>query len=434
MRILIKGGRIIDPGQSEEAADLLVEDGIIREVRAAAAVTDTDEPDADRVIDVRGYLVMPGLIDTHVHLREPGQEYKETIASGCRAAAWGGITAVCCMPNTDPVNDNAGVTEFIRKKAEEAGMARVYPAAAISRGLQGNDLSEFGELKAAGAVAVTDDGMPVMDAQLMRRALEYARGFGMTVMTHSEDLALSGSGVMNEGLVSTRLGLSGIPNCSESVMVTRDIALCALTRSKLHIAHVSTRESVEAIRRAKEQGLPVTAETAPHYFTLTDEDVGEYDTHAKMNPPLRSREDQEAIRQGLADGTIDAIATDHAPHSAIEKDVEFDQAANGIIGLETSLPLSLGLVREGVLTLSQLVERMSLAPAGILGLERGIRPGKPADITVIDPDTAYRVDARNFQSLSRNCPFDGWEVQGRAVLTMVAGNVVYEYSQTIRQA
>jgi len=429
MRILIKGGRIIDPGQPEETADLLIEDGLIRDVRPTEALTDTDRPETDRVIDVAGYLVMPGLIDTHVHLREPGQEYKETIASGCRAAVWGGITAVCCMPNTDPVNDNAGVTEFILKKAEAAAMARVYPAAAISRGLQGTELSEFGELKSAGAVAVTDDGMPVMDAQLMRRALEYAKGFGLTVMSHSEDLTLSGSGVMNEGLVSTRLGLGGIPNCSESVMVTRDIALCGLTQSKLHIAHVSTRESVEAIRRAKDQGIPVTAETAPHYFTLTDEDVGDYDTHAKMNPPLRSRDDREAIRQALADGTIDAIATDHAPHSSVEKDVEFDHAANGIIGLETSLPVSLGLVREGVLSLHELADRMSLAPARILGLERGLAPGKPADITVIDPNATHRIDARSFQSLSRNCPFDGWEVQGRAVLTMVDGNVVFEYGQ-----
>jgi len=426
MRILIKGGRIIDPDQPDETSDLLIEDGIIRDLRPVAGSSGTDWPEVDRVVDAADRLVLPGLIDTHVHLREPGQEYKETIASGCRAAAWGGITAVCCMPNTDPVNDNAGVTEFILKKAAEAGTARVYPAAAISCGLQGQDMSEFGELKAAGAVAVTDDGMPVMDAQLMRRALEYARGFDLIVMAHSEDLALSGSGVMNEGIVSTRLGLSGIPNCSESVMVTRDIALCALTGSKLHIAHVSTRESILAIRQAKDQGLRVTAETAPHYFTLTDKDVGEYDTHAKMNPPLRTRKDQEAIRDALADGTIDAIATDHAPHSSVEKDVEFDLAANGIIGLETSLPLSLALVRDRVLTIHQLAERMSLAPARILGIERGLGPGNPADITIIDPDAAHRIDSRAFQSLSRNCPFDGWDVQGWAVMTIVDGNIVFD--------
>jgi len=426
MRILIKGGRIIDPDQPDVASDLLIEDGLIRDVRPTAGSTVPDWPEVDRTVDATDRLVLPGLIDTHVHLREPGQEYKETIASGCRAAAWGGITAVCCMPNTDPVNDNAGVTEFILKKAADAGMARVYPAAAISRGLQGQEMSEFGELRAAGAVAVTDDGMPVMNAQLMRRALEYAKGFDLTVMAHSEDLSLTGSGVMNEGKVSTRLGLGGIPNCSESVMVTRDIALCALTGAKLHIAHVSTRESILAIRQAKERGLRVTAETAPHYFTLTDEDVGEYDTHAKMNPPLRSRQDREIIREALADGTIDAIATDHAPHSSVEKDVEFDRAANGIIGLESSLPLSLELVRSGVLSIHQLAERMSLGPARILGIELGLSPGEPADITIIDPDAAHRIDSQAFQSLSRNCPFDGWDVRGWAVMTMVDGNIVFD--------
>lgn len=429
MRMLIKGGRVINPGTMDAVMDIFVADGVIREIRSPAERPPAGASDTDRidtVIDATGLIVTPGLVDMHVHLREPGHEYKETIASGCRAAVSGGITAVCCMPNTNPVNDRREVTEYILHKAALANTARVYPAAAISLGLRGDSLSEFGDLKAAGVVAVTDDGHPVTDSQLMRRALEYARGTGLLVISHCENLDLVGSGVMNEGPFGTRMGLAGIPNAAESIMVTRDIELAALTGSRLHIAHVSARESVYAIREGKKQGIPVTAETAPHYFTLTDEAVGAYNTNAKMNPPLRSRKDLEAIREGLADGTIDAIATDHAPHSSIEKDVEFDSAANGIIGLETSVSLSLRLVEDRVLSLSELVEKMATAPARILGVPCGLVPGNPADITLIDPERTYTVDSASFKSLSRNTPFDGLQVRGAAVVTVVGGNVVYD--------
>ena len=424
MRILIKGGKVIDPGKYEGIADILIENGKIVEI-CPNLEPRTSDPEP-RIIDASGKIVVPGLIDMHVHLREPGHEYKETIESGCRAAVHGGFTAICPMPNTDPVNDNAAITAYILKKAQEANTARVYPVAAISKGLEGKGLCEYGELKDAGAVALSDDGRPVMNSQLMRRALEYAKGFGMLVISHCEDLELAGNGVMNEGAFATRMGLPGIPNAAESVMVMRDIALCELTRSRLHIAHVSTKESVEAIRAAKKRGAAVTAETAPHYFTLTEDAVGEYDTHAKMNPPLRSAQDREAVLEGLADGTLDVIATDHAPHSSLEKEVEFDHAANGIIGLETSLSLSLRLVEKGILSLSSLVEKMATNPARILGLEKSLAPGSVADITLIDPDFGYMADAGKFQSRSRNTPFDGWEMKGRAILTMVGGVVVFE--------
>ncbi len=423
MRILIKGGKIVDPAVSEAEADLLVVDGVIREIRPAGARR--EEEVCNRVIDAAGKLVMPGLIDMHVHLREPGFEYKETIESGCAAAAAGGFTAVCCMPNTEPVNDCPELTDFILKKAQAAGTARVHPVAAISRLSEGKRLCEYGELKAAGAVAVSDDGRPVESGRLMRRAMEYARGFGLPIISHCEELSLAGDGVMNEGAYATKMGLPGIPNTAESVMVLRDIALSELTGCPLHIAHVSTKESVAAIREAKKRGVPVTAETAPHYFTLTEEAVGQYDTHAKMNPPLRSAEDREAIIEGLADGTIDVIATDHAPHAPVEKEVEFDQAPNGIIGLETSVGLTLVLVQKGVITLGQMVEKMSLSPARILGLTRGISEGLPADLTLIDPELEWIVDAAGFCSLSRNTPFDGWTMKGRAVMTMVGGQIVH---------
>ena len=330
------------------------------------------------------------------------------------------------MPNTNPVNDNRQVTEYILRKAQAAGSARVYPVAAISSGLEGKGLCEYGDLKEAGAVALSDDGKPIMDSQLMRRALEYAQGFGLPVISHCEDLSLVGGGVMNEGEVATRMGLAGIPNAAESIVIMRDIALCELTESPLHIAHVSTEESVRVIRDAKKRGVPVTAETAPHYCTLTDEAVKAYNTNAKMNPPLRSRRDREAVCQGLADGTIDVIATDHAPHAPLEKEVEFDLAANGIIGLETALSLGLKLVAEGVLTMTDLVAKMSTNPARILKIEHGLKVGRPADITVIDPDRSYQIDAGSFQSLSRNTPFDGWDMQGKAVLTLVEGKVVFQ--------
>ncbi|MDD2466341.1 MAG: dihydroorotase [Desulfobulbus sp.] len=414
----IVNGRIIDPvNKIDRTGDLLVKDGIIVE---------PDQPvSADiPVIDAGGCWVVPGLIDMHVHLREPGEEYKEDIVSGALAAASGGFTAVACMPNTKPVNDNATITAVIRAKAAEAAV-RVYPVGAISLASDGHQLAEFGEMKAAGAVAVTDDGRPVRDSQLMRRALEYASDFDLLVISHSEEAALY-TGVMNEGPISTQLGLKGIPTAAESIMVYREIALAEFTGTRVHIAHVSTAMSIDLIRAAKARGVRVTAESAPHYFTLTDEAVIGYDTNTKMNPPLRSALDREAVRAALADGTLDAIATDHAPHSILEKEVEFDRAANGIIGLETSLPLGLALVRDKVLVASRLVELMSANPARILGLPGGaLSPGMAADLTLIDPQREFVYSADQVVSKSRNTPFLGWKLQGRAVMTMVGGSIRY---------
>lgn len=412
----IVNGRIIDPANKiDRIGDLLIKDGQIVD-----AVQPVDGSIA--VIDAAGCWVVPGLIDMHVHLREPGEEYKEDIVSGALAAASGGFTAVACMPNTKPVNDNATVTAMIMARAATAAV-RIYPVGAISLGSEGHQLAEFGEMKGAGIVAVTDDGRPVRDSQLMRRALEYASDFGLPVISHSEEATLS-TGVMNEGPVSTHLGLKGIPTAAEAIMVYREIALAEFTGARVHIAHVSTAMSIELIRAAKARGVRVTAETAPHYCTLTDEAVIGYDTNTKMNPPLRSSADREAIRTALADGTLDAIATDHAPHSILEKEVEFDAAANGIIGLETALPLGLALVRDGLLDAGQLVALMSTNPAAILGVPGGsLGPGVPADITLIDPQREFVYAADQIVSKSRNTPFLGWPLQGRAVLTMVGGQV-----------
>jgi dihydroorotase len=423
MLTVIKGGRVIDPGNLDDILDIVIEDGNIVEIKQSALAD--DENKESKIIDASGKIVAPGLIDMHVHLRDPGYEYKETIETGSRAAAFGGFTAICCMPNTNPVNDSRQVTEYIIKKAVKADIVRVYPVAAISKGLKGESLCEYGELKDAGAVALSDDGNPVMNSQLMRRALEYSSRFNLTVISHCEDFDLVSDGAMNEGAVATKMGLSGIPNAAESIMVLRDISLCELTGVPVHIAHVSTRESVRAIRDAKKRGVPVTAETAPHYFSLTDASVKDYNTNSKMNPPLRTEQDIEAICQGLVDGTIDVIATDHAPHSIIEKAVEFDQAANGIIGLETAVPLGLKLVETGIIDITDLIEKMSKNPARILGLKNGLEIGKTADITIIDPEISYCIDANRFQSLSRNTPFDGWDVKGKAVLTMVGGKIVF---------
>jgi dihydroorotase len=430
--ILIKGGHVIDPETGMDGLfDIVVENGTIKKVekpkgkrKSAKGKGKSPQPE---LIDASGRIVTPGLIDMHVHLREPGHEYKETVETGCLAAAHGGFTTICCMPNTDPVNDNQSVTDYILKKAGMAGTVRVRPVGAISRGLCGEGLADFGELKAAGVVALSDDGNPVMNAQLMRRALEYSKGFDLLVIAHCEDRNLTADGVMNEGITATRLGLPGIPNAGETVMVARDIGLCELTDSPLHIAHVSAEGSVQLIRDAKARGLPITAETAPHYFSLTEGAVMDYNTNAKVHPPLRTAKDTDAIRLAIADGTIDVIASDHAPHTSIEKDVEFDQAANGLIGLETSLPLSLQLVEKGLIDLNTLVAKMSINPARILNLTHvGLKPGNPADLTIIDPEKKFTIDVNTFRSKSRNTPFNGWNLKGKAILTMVGGKIVFK--------
>jgi len=422
--LFVEGGRVIDPASGTDGVrTVVVKDGKIAEVGERL-----ERPRDARAIDARGRWVTPGFIDLHVHLREPGQEYKETVETGTRAAVAGGFTAVCPMPNTKPVNDNASVTELMLARAAAAGLARVYPVGAISKGSEGQDLAEYGELKAAGCVALSDDGKPVMSSGLMRRALEYARAFGLPLTVHEEDLGLVGKGVMHEGATSTLLGLRGIPGASEDVMVLRDIALVELTGGRLHVAHLSTRGAVRAVREAKRRGLAVTAEVTPHHLALTDEDVARsgYSTDFKMAPPLRSAEDVAAVREGLADGTIDAIATDHAPHSAVEKDVEFDVAANGIIGLETAFPVCLELVRLGALTERRLVEALTSAPARVFGLPGGsLAPGTPADLAVLDPAAAWTVDPERIVSRSRNTPWKGRRLVGRCTMTIVGGRIVH---------
>lgn len=424
--ILLKNGRVLDPANGiDQVRDVLIVEGRIRAVAQPGSLSGQD----GLVYDVTGKWVVPGLIDMHVHLREPGQEYKETIETGTRAAAAGGFTAVACMPNTKPVNDNQTVTVFILAKAAEAGLARVYPVGAISSGSNGEHLAEFGELRQAGAVAVTDDGLPVGNSQLMRRALEYAGNHDLLVISHAEDLSLSQSGAMNDGPLATRLGLRGIPHVAEEIMVYRDLALAEFTGRPIHIAHVSTRESLALIRRAKEKGVAVTAETAPHYFTLTETAVDGYNTLAKMNPPLRTEADVAAVREALRDGTLDAIATDHAPHGELDKDREFDLAANGIIGLETAVPLTLQLVRENRLDARRMVELLSVNPARILGVPGGtLSVGAMADIAVIDPEKKFVFTEESIQSKSRNSPFLGWQLQGKAVLTIMAGRITWQES------
>lgn len=422
--ILLKNGRVIDPANALDGVfDVLLRDGRIASLSAPGS---SMVPAGARVYDVAGKWVVPGLIDMHVHLREPGQEHKETVATGTRAAAAGGFTAVACMPNTEPVNDNQAVTALILAKAAASGLARVYPVGSISCGSKGEGLAEFGELKQAGVVAVSDDGRPVGNSQLMRRALEYAGSHDLLVISHAEEMSLSRNGAMNDGALATRLGLRGIPHVAEEIMVYRDLALAEYTGRPVHIAHVSTKESVDLIRRAKGKGCAVSAETAPHYFILTEEAVDNYNTRAKMNPPLRTRADVEAIREGLRDGTLDAIATDHAPHSELDKDLEFDLAANGIIGLETAVPLTLQLVREKVLDAGTVVRLLSLNPARILGVPGGtLSVDAPADVTVIDPDKKFVFNEGCIFSKSRNSPFLGWELQGKAVLTILGGEQTY---------
>lgn len=423
MNLLIKNGHVIDPSQGlDEKLDILVAEGRIKEIGKKLTA-----PKGAEVIDAKGLLVTPGLIDMHVHLRDPGLEYKEDIATGTRAAAAGGFTSVACMPNTKPVNDNKAVTSYIIAKAQAEGLVNVLPVGAITQGLKGENLAEMGDLKEAGCVAVSDDGKPVSNPELMRRALEYAKGMEITLISHSEDLGLAAEGQMNDGFTATELGLKGIPWVAEDAATARDVFLAEFTGSPIHIAHVSTKGAVHIIREAKARGVKVTCETAPHYFTLTEDAVRGYETNAKMNPPLRTPEDVKAVRQGLADGAIDAVATDHAPHHLDEKDVEYTLASNDIIGLETSLPLSLGLVAEKILSMQQLVEKMSFNPARILGIDRGtLAQGTVADITLIDPDADWVVDADKLESKSKNSPFLGKKMKGRAAYTIVGGKVIYK--------
>lgn len=424
MPILIKGGKVIDPGRFVGTADVLIEKG-----RIAAVGRNLPALPGGTTIQADGKLVMPGFVDLHVHFREPGFEYKETIHTGCAAAVAGGFTTVCCMPNTNPVNDNQAVTEFILERARLAGLAHVLPVGAITKGSEGKELAEIGDLRRSGCVAISDDGKPVMNSLVMRRAMEYALAFDLTVVDHCEDLHLAEGGCMNEGLVSTELGLPGIPAAAEDVMVGRNLSLSELTGARLHLAHISTAGSVRMVREAKARGIHVTAEACPHHFLLTEELVRGYNTHAKMNPPLRTWADVQAIKEGLRDGTIDVIATDHAPHATQEKQQDFTEAPFGIVGLETALPLTLGLVEEGVLSLEQAVQKLTSAPAAAFGLSAGtLAVGADADVVIVDQQEQWEVDPSKFRSKSRNTPFVGWKVKGRVNTTIVGGRVVFETS------
>jgi dihydroorotase len=452
MRILIAGGRVIDLATGlDRTLDLLIEDGRIVAIggtgptskspvqahgtqgptgtkRNRRPKSEDPGPPADRVMDATGLVVCPGLIDMHVHLRQPGREDKETIATGTLAAARGGFTAVCCMPNTDPVNDTRSVTEFILDTAKREGVVHVHPVGAITKGLRGEELAEIGELVEAGCVAISDDGRPVMNGALMRRAMEYATMFDVPVISHSEDLNLSGRGVVHEGAAATELGLRGIPSVSEAAMVARDLLLAELTGARLHVAHVSSAESVRLIREAKSRGVKVSCEVTPHHLALTEEAARGFDTRAKVNPPLRSEADRQALLEGLHDGTIDVIATDHAPHTSQEKEQEFDLAPFGMIGLETALGVTLStLVEPGLLTLSQALAKLTSEPVRILKLPGGrIVEGGDADLTVFDPTREWTVEAGRFASRSRNTPFDGRRLKGQVVASLVGGKVVWE--------
>ena len=423
-KVLLQGGRVVDPATGiDEARDVLLEGGRIAAVDRPGAIPAPAQGEG-RVEAVQGCWVTPGLVDLHVHLRDPGQEYKEDVGSGGRAAARGGFTTICCMANTKPVNDTRAVTEYILSRARELSPVHVRPIGAVTVGLQGKALTEMADMQEAGIVAVSDDGHPVADAGLYRRGLEYARGLGLPVVGHCEEPCLTSDGVMNEGAAATRAGLPGIPAASENVAVGRDIELVRLTGCAYHVAHISTAGAVELVRRAKADGLPVSAEVTPHHLTLTDEDVVAscYDTRFKMAPPLRSAADREAVIDALADGTIEAVATDHAPHSQLEKAVEFKDAANGITGLETAVPLVLELVRAGRLTRMRAVDSLTLAAARCFGLDVGtLAVGAPADVTVIDPDASWTVAAADFASKSANSPFVGHPMQGKARLTFVGG-------------
>jgi dihydroorotase len=431
MKRLLKGGRVVDPANGRNGVfDILIDGDRIakvgKDLPLAEGVTVIDVPSA--------FIIAPGLIDIHVHLREPGQEHKETVATGTAAAVAGGFTAVACMPNTSPVNDNAGVTEYILKKAAAANLARVYPIGAVSKGQKGEHLADIAELREAGCVAVTDDGHPVATALLMRRALEYTQMFGIPVIEHCEEQTLKGDGVAHEGLEASRLGLRGIPGEAESIMALRDISLAELTGGRVHIAHMSARQTLDAVRYGKQRGAKVTCEVAPHHFVLTDERLGSpvpYDTNTKMNPPLREAADRDAMLRGIADGSVDVIATDHAPHHYDEKHVEFDRAPFGIVGLETAVPLCFDrLVHTGLISVVRLIELLSVNPANVLGLPGGsLSEGRAADITILAPDAPVTIVATQMRTMSKNTPFDGWHLRGAAVATLVGGVTKYANPQ-----
>jgi dihydroorotase len=437
MKLLITNGHLVDPSQQlDGTCDIVIEDRKIREIRphtpkgkgqGTKGNKEHNPAGMDEVIDAGGMLIVPGLVDMHVHLREPGFEYKETIRTGTEAAVRGGITSVCCMPNTNPVNDTPGITEFIIRKAIQEGSCSVFPVGAVTKGQRGEELAELGMMYDAGCVAFSDDGRPVMDSLVMRRALEYSRIRKMLIISHAEDLSLAAGGVMNEGLLSVTMGLRGIPPQAEEIMIARDIALAELTGGRLHIAHVSTAGSVEQLRSAKKRGIAeITAETCPHYFSITEEAVAGYNANAKVNPPLRTKKDVEAIREGLHDGTIDVIATDHAPHHKDEKSGEFDNAPSGISGLETSVGLSMRLVEDKILTISDLVEKLCCTPGKILGIsdKKGtLRPGADADLVIIDRTGEYTVRATDFRSKGKNTPFDGWVLKARPAVTVAKGRI-----------
>ena len=426
MQILIKNGQVIDPAnQLDGSFDILINNGKIEAIEPQGKISGSKLKDVP-VIDAKNCVVAPGFCDMHVHFREPGHEYKETIETGSASAAAGGFSTVAVMPNTSPVNDNRSITELIFSQAKKTNLVNVFPIGAITKGLKGESLSDMGELKEAGCIGYSDDGRPVMDSELMRRAFEYSRMFGLPCIQHSEILDLTREGCMNEGIISTELGLKGMPVEAEDIMVFRDICLLRKTGGRLHVAHISSGGAVELVRQAKAKGLPVTCEVAPHHFTLTEEACRNYDTNAKMSPPLRTHEDLELIKEGLRDGTIDIIATDHAPHDVADKQMEFSKACFGIVGLETALPLTLKMVDEKVITLQKAVDLLTHQPCRLFNLDKGtLGVGKDADIVIFNPKTQYAIEPEKFKSRSKNSPYKGWKVRGKVLHTLVAGKTVY---------
>lgn len=426
MQTLIKNGQVIDPAnQLDGSFDILINNGKIEAIEPQGEISGSKLKDVP-VIDAKNCVVAPGFCDMHVHFREPGHEYKETIETGSASAAAGGFSTVAVMPNTSPVNDNRSITELIFSQAKKTNLVNVLPIGAITKELKGESLSDMGELKEAGCIGYSDDGRPVMDSELMRRAFEYSRMFGLPCIQHSEILDLTQGGCMNEGIISTELGLKGMPVEAEDIMVFRDICLLRKTGGRLHVAHISSGGAVELVRQAKAKGLPVTCEVAPHHFTLTEEACRNYDTNAKMSPPLRTHEDLELIKEGLRDGTIDIIATDHAPHDLADKQMEFSKACFGIVGLETALPLTLKMVDEKVITLQKAVDLLTQQPCRLFNLDKGnLGVGKDADIVIFNPKTQYTIEPEKFKSRSKNSPYKGWKVRGKVLHTLVAGKTVY---------